>query len=592
MNKRAVFILLVGGVFFITGKIFSQNASYKVHSHNDYAQELPFWYAYSNGASSIEADVFLKNDTLYVTHAEDEIIEDHTLGKLYLDRLKSLEASGELRELQLLIDIKSDAYTTLEKLEEVLRTYPSLINSDKNKIKFVISGNRPQPEEYQNHPDFIWFDHQNLEELNAIDLEKEALVSSSYKNYSVWNGYGRMTAPDLDKVKEAIIKAKASGKPFRFWATPDTKTAWARLAKLGVDYINTDKPAMAKQYLDKLDGNSFTLENPIEVYQPKYEYDADSKPANIILMIGDGNGLAQITSAMIANRGKLTVTGLKNIGLVKTASHDDLITDSAAGATAMSTGKKTNNRAIGTDPEGEPLPNLIEALNKKDFNTAIVSTDAIYGATPSSFFAHRVERDDTPGLIEDLKSSPLDFFIAGGEKDKESITEVFTERQMANFFDFKKPIGIYLGDNKAPSMSNGRGNMLPKSVAKALSVLESEDEPFFLMVEGAQIDNGGHSNSTSDIVREMLDFDQAIAKALKFADDNQNTLVIITADHETSGFGILGGSLEDGSVQGDFLTVDHTGIMVPLFSYGPKAENFNGIYENTEIFNKIMEILN
>lgn len=578
------FLFLIGPFANIHGQ-----TNYKVHSHNDYAQDLPFWYAYSNGASSIEADVFLKNGTLYVTHAEDEIKEDRTLDKLYLDRLHDLEASGELRELQLLIDLKSDAYATLERLEEVLKTYPNLING--GKVKFVISGNRPRPEEYQNYPPFIWFDHQNLEELDQMDLSKVALVSSSYKNYSVWNGYGRMTAPDLDKVKEALNKAKASGKPFRFWATPDTKTAWARLANLGVHYINTDKPAVAKQYLDKLDGNTFTLENPINVYQPKYGYDQDTKPTNIILMIGDGNGLAQITSAMIANRGKLTLTGLKNIGLVKTASYDDLITDSAAGATAMATGKKTNNRAIGTNPEGQELPNLIDVLSKKNFNTAIVSTDAIYGATPSSFYAHRVERDDTPGLIEDLKSSPLDFFIAGGEKDKESITEVFLEGHLESFSEFQSPTGIYLGDNKAPSISNGRENMLPKSVAKALSVLESKDEPFFLMVEGAQIDNAGHSNNTSDIVKEMLDFDLAIAEVLKFADTNQNTMVIITADHETSGFGIVGGSLEEGSVQGDFLTVDHTGIMVPLFSYGPKSENFNGIYENTEIFHKILEIL-
>ncbi|MDF0715422.1 alkaline phosphatase [Muricauda sp. 334s03] len=578
------FLLLIGPITNVHGQ-----TSYKVHSHNDYAQELPFWFAYSNGASSIEADVFLKNGILYVTHAEDEIMEGHTLGKLYLDRLNNLEASGELRELQLLIDFKSEAYTTLEKLEEELRTYPSLINGDK--IKFVISGNRPQPEEYQNYPDFIWFDHQNLEELDHMDLSKVALISSSYENYSVWNGYGRMTAPDLDKVKKAIAKAKASGKPFRFWATPDTKTAWARLAKLGVDYINTDKPARAKQYLDKLDENTFKLEDTVDVYRPKYEYDADTRPTNIILMIGDGNGLAQISSAMIANKGNLTVTGLKNIGLVKTASADDLITDSAAGASAMATGTKTNNRAIGVDPEDNAMTNLVDVLGSKGFNTAIVTTDAIYGATPSSFYAHRAERDDTPGLIEDLKGSQLDFFIAGGEKYKKSIQEVYTSKKMEAFNDFIGPTGIYLGDNKVPSISNGRGDALPKSVAKALSVLESEDQPFFLMVEGAQIDNGGHSNSTSDIVREMLDFDRAIAEALKFADTGKNTLVIITADHETSGFGIVGGSLEDGTVQGDFLTVDHTGIMVPLFSYGPQAKNFNGVYENTDIFRKILAAL-
>lgn len=588
MKKRATYLLLAFLFLFVTGTLFSQTA-YKVHAHNDYARDLPFWYAYSNGSSSIEADVYLKNDSLYVTHAEDEIIAGQTLDKLYLERLSSLDKSGELRELQLLIDLKSEAYATLEKLEAVLRKYPELIHGDK--VKIVISGNRPKPEDYKNYPDFIWFDHQNLEELNVIDLEKVALVSSSYKNYSVWNGYGRMTAPDLDKVKNAISLAKASGKPFRFWATPDTKTAWARLSRLGVDFINTDKPARAKQYLDKLEMNIFKLERTVEVYQPKYDYDEEAKPTNIILMIGDGNGLAQITSAMIANRGNLTVTGLKNIGLVKTASHDDLITDSAAGATAMATGKKTNNRAIGTNPVGKPQTNLVDVLSKKGFNTAIVSTDAIYGATPSSFYAHRTERDDTPGLIKDLKNSQVDFFIAGGEKEKSSIEEVFSTQNLESFDEYKKPTGIYLGGNKAPSVAKGRGDALPKSVAKALQVLNSDKKPFFFMVEGAQIDNGGHSNSTSDIVQEMLDFDQAVAEVLKFVDANRNTLVVITADHETSGFGIVGGDVKEGTVQGDFLTVDHTGIMVPLFAYGPRAENFNGVYENTEIFHKILRVL-
>ncbi len=588
MKKRTVFLLMVGLIFFVTGNIFSQT-DYKIHSHNDYAQDLPFWYAYSNGASSIEADVFLKNDSLYVTHAEDEIVEGKTLGKLYLDRLSSLEKSRELGELQLLIDLKSEAYTTLDKLEEVLKKYPSLVNS--GKVKFVISGNRPKPEEYKNYPDFIWFDHQNLDELNKVDLDKVALISSSYKNYSVWNGYGRMTAPDLEKVKRAISLAKASGKPFRFWSTPDTKTAWARLAKLGVDYINTDQPALAKQYLDKLDKNTFNLEKAVEVYRPRYDYAKDASPTNIILMIGDGNGLAQISSAMIANRGKLTITGLKNIGLVKTASYDDLITDSAAGATAMATGQKTNNRAIGTGPQVEPLTNLVDVMSEKGFNTAIVTTDAIYGATPSAFYAHRVERDDTQGIVEDLKKSKLDFFMAGGEREKNAIEQVFTTQELESFKDFKEPTGIYLGDNKAPSVVDGRGDALPKSVAKALNVLGAKNNPFFLMVEGAQIDNGGHSNSTGDIIQEMLDFDQAIAEALKFADANKNTLVVITADHETSGFGIVGGNMEEGTVQGDFLTVDHTGIMVPLFAYGPKAQNFNGVYENTEVFNKILELL-
>ncbi|MEC7262884.1 MAG: alkaline phosphatase [Bacteroidota bacterium] len=560
--------------------------TYKVHSHNDYEQELPFWFAYSNGAASIEADVFLKNGKLFVTHAENEIKEGKTLETLYLDKLQGLEKSGELREIQLLIDIKSEAYSTMKKLVEVLKNYPTL-----SKVKYVVSGKRPKPEDYKNYPDFIWFDHQNLDELDQIDLSKVGLVSVSFKDFSVWNGYGRMTAPDFEVVQNAIVKAKKSGKPFRFWATPDTKTAWARLAKMGVDYINTDEPALAVQYLDKLDPNTFQLKNEIAVYEPKYRYEAASKPKNVILMIGDGNGLAQITSAMIANRGKLTVAGLKNIGLVKTSSFDDLITDSAAGATAMATGNKTNNRAIGVGPKGEVLTNLVDVVHKNGFNTGIVSTDAIYGATPSSFFAHRVERDDTEGLVADLTMSYLNFFMAGGQNQEAIVSKVFQTQTLDGFSDFSRQTAVYLGENKAPSIDKGRGTKLPDAVKKSLEVLDSKSEPFFLMVEGAQIDNGGHSNSTSDIVREMLDFDQAIAEAIRFADANNNTLVVITADHETSGFGIVGGSLQDGTIHGDFLTIDHTGIMVPLFAYGPHAEDFNGVYENTEVFNKILTAL-
>lgn len=587
MRKIIQAILAVLLVFLST--TIKAQTTYRVHSHNDYAQELPFWYAYANGAASIEADLFLKSNSLYVTHAEAEIVEERTFQALYLDRLQKLQESGDLRDVQLLIDLKSEAYATLQRLVEVLEGYPKLLKA--GKVRFVISGNRPKPGDYGKYPSFIWFDHQNLEELDTIDLEKVALVSTSFKNYSVWNGYGRMTAPDLEAVKVAINKAKRVGKPFRFWASPDTKTGWARLARLGVDYINTDQPALAQQYLTRLATNTYTKETPISVYQPKYGFDSGAKPTNVILMIGDGNGLAQITAAMVANRGSLTLTGIKDIGLVKTASHDDLITDSAAGATAMATGVKTNNRAIGVDSDGNDLTNLVDKVSVRGFNTAIVTTDAIYGATPSSFFAHRVERDDTEGLVADLNNSKLNFFISGGQNQENTIQKKFKTQSLESFETLEQPTAIYLGNNKVPSVTSGRGTIFPKAVKKALDALSAKERPFFLMVEGAQIDNGGHSNSVGDIVEEMLDFDLAIAQALEYADTHGNTLVVITADHETSGFGIVGGNMKEGRVQGDFLTIDHTGIMVPLFAYGPQSQKFGGVYGNTDIHHKILEVL-
>lgn len=587
MKKELQSILVV--LILFLGSNLAAQTSYKVHSHNDYAQELPFWFAYANGAASIEADVFLKDNTLYVTHAEAEIVKGRTFQTLYLDRLQKLHESGNLKDVQVLIDFKSEAYTTLERLVEVLEDYPQLLKADK--IRFVISGNRPKPADYGKYPDFIWFDHQNLDELDHIDLNKVALVSTSFKNYSVWNGYGRMTAPDLKTVEVTINKAKSAGKPFRFWASPDTKTAWAQLAGLGVDYINTDQPALAQQYLTNLEANTYTRGIPNPVYRPKYGYASEAKPTNVILMIGDGNGLAQITAAMVANQGSLTLTEIKDIGLVKTASHDDLITDSAAGATAMATGVKTNNRAIGVDADGNGLANLVDAVSAKGFNTAIVTTDAIYGATPSSFFAHRVERDDTEGLVTDLSNSGLDLFISGGQNQEDFIQNKFRTQSLESFETLQEPTAIYLGNNKVPSATSGRGAIFPKAIKKALDALRAKEQPFFLMVEGAQIDNGGHSNSVGDIVEELLDFDRAIAEALEFADTHGNTLVVITADHETSGFGIVGGNMKEGRIQGDFLTVDHTGIMVPLFAYGPQSKNFRGVYENTDIHHKILEAL-
>lgn len=586
LNSSAFTSLLL--LLFLSYTVAAQG-EYKVHAHNDYEHEVPFWYAYSNGAKSIEVDLFLKNDTLFVTHDEDEITADATFERLYLRPLQTLSSSGDLDELQLLIDLKSEAYQTLDSVIAVLERY-SLLLQEKN-LTFVISGNRPTIADYTNYPYFIFFDHQDLTNLEEVDLDKVAMISQSFKDYSVWNGYGRMTSGDLSKVKAVIQKAQGSGKSFRFWATPDTKTAWNSFVQLGVDYINTDKPALARIFLDKLDQNLFAENKEEEIYLPGYADDLNERPDNVILMIGDGNGLAQISAAMIANRGHLSMTSIKDIGLINTSSADDLVTDSAAGGTAMATGVKTNNRAIGVDTTGKDCASLIEILSGKGYNTAIITTDAISGATPAAFYAHTSERDDTKSIIEDLKQSEIDFFISGGAGKADSLREEFTTKTLEEFENFDEPTAVYFGEGKMPSMSDNRGDFLPRSTKKALDVLNNGSAPFFLVIEGAQIDNGGHDNDISKIINEMLDFDQAVGEALRFVDTNKNTLLIITADHETGGLGIAGGDKTQGKVRADFLSVDHSGILVPLFAYGPYAQEFRGVYDNTFIFNKILDAL-
>ncbi len=534
--------------------ISQEKNEFQIHSHNDYQQEFPFWSAFSNGLNSIEVDVFLKNDTLYATHGEYEIIKNRTIESLYLQPIQkvlSIEL-GSQPKLQLLIDIKSEAHSSLKKLVSVLERYPDIINNED--ISIVISGNRPDLSEYGNYPDYILFDYQSLENIEDAKVwDKVALISLNFKKTSVWNGKGRLTAKDYEKVNSVIQKAHGYGKPFRFWGAPDSKTAWKAFRDLGVDFINTDMPSRAATYLKTLEQRIYHNKNISKVYTPTFVSDQKNIPIqNVILLIGDGNGLTQISSSTLANGGRLSLTQLKSIGLLKTQSADDFTTDSAAAGTALATGEKTNNRAIGVDTSKKPLLNITELLSEHGFLSGCITTDKMTGATPASFYAHQKDRSDIKEIAE---------------------------------------VGYFMSETDVPSVLKGRGNMLSEATRNGLQFFQNKNKPFFLMVEGAQIDSNGHLNNVSGIVSEGIDFDKAITEAIKFADKTGNTLVIVTADHETSGFSIPQGNLENNMIEGDFTTHDHTGTMIPIFAYGPHSQEFQGVYENSELFGKILKVL-
>ncbi|WP_262151344.1 alkaline phosphatase [Chryseobacterium foetidum] len=570
---------------------FAQN--YSAHSHNDYEQKVPFWYALGSGAKSFEADVYLVNNELFVSHEQKNIQKERTFDQLYLESIEKALDLGIIKDqpVQILIDLKTDGESTLKKIVAEISKYPK-ITAQKN-ISFVISGNQPKPEKFASYPDFIKFDYQSLENLTPQQWEKVGLLSLNFKTYSVWNGKGGLTEDDLPKVTDVIKKAKSFGKPFRFWAIPDGKTSWEFFAHAGVDFINTDHPKECADYLNKLDQRTFKNTLYSEVYHPKFLYENKNVPVkNVILLIGDGNGLSQISSSVLANKGQLTLTQLKNIGLIKTTANDNFTTDSAAGATAFATGKKTKNRFIGVDSDGKPVPNMTEVLSEKGFNTGIITTDEIVGATPSAFYAHQKDRGMEKEIAQDLTKSKLTFFAAGG-KSKVSGLNHFKLANNANEVGESKAekVAYYLSDNGVPQVLKGRGNLLAETVENGLKFLNSKNKPFFMMVEAAQIDSGGHSNNVGTIVTEGIDFDRAITKAIQFADENDGTLVIITADHETGGFSIPHGDMKSSTIEGDFTTDDHSATLIPVFSYGSGSENFIGVYENNEIFHKILKSL-
>ncbi|MCJ7466451.1 MAG: hypothetical protein MUO53_07130 [Maribacter sp.] len=216
----------------------------KIHSHNDYQQKIPFWNAYEAGARSIEVDIYLRNDTLYVAHDEAGINSDRELENMYLNPLRNATANASNRDkapLQLLIDIKSDAYGTLSRLIQILQAYPELTSD--NQVSLVISGNRPVSEDYLKYPKYIVFDYQSLDAVSEpVIWEKVALISLPFYKYAEWDGKKPISQKEAKIIASIVAKANKLGKTLRFWATPDSELAWQTFADLGVCFINTDHP--------------------------------------------------------------------------------------------------------------------------------------------------------------------------------------------------------------------------------------------------------------------------------------------------------------------------------------------------------------
>ena len=349
------------------------------------------------------------------------------------------------------------------------------------------------------------------------------------------------------------------------------------------------------------DKKTFTNENPHPVLTLKENSYFETNAKNIILFIGDGMGVDQVFSALTANRGALNMTQMPFTGFSQTQSADSYITDSAAGGTALSTGQRTYNGAIGMNTDTLAIPTILEISKAQGYATGLVSSSSITHATPASFIAHQPSRGLQEEIAADFIGSGIDIFIGGGRKfftnrkDERNLVEELRHDNYLIFNSLDEATNVNFGRiailtaEKHNEVYPKRGEMLPEATEKAIDVLKNNENGFFLMVEGSMIDWGGHDNNTTYIVEETLDFDRAIGKALEFASSNKETLVVITADHETGGMTITGGDIEKGEVTGKYTTKGHTAVMVPVFAYGAGAEKFTGVYKNTEVFDKIKE---
>jgi alkaline phosphatase len=353
----------------------------------------------------------------------------------------------------------------------------------------------------------------------------------------------------------------------------------------------------------------FVLMVPLE---GQVESGSTKVPKNVILMIGDGMGVSQLTSAYYFQTDTLkyrepSFSRFSYIGLSKTSSGAERITESSAAATALATGYKTYNPAVGVDLDTVVRENIVELLSEIGYMTGVIATSHIIDATPAGFYAHQPDRYMEREIARDLLESDIDFFAGGGFNFFIDTTgrDLFKENGIQVDFTRLKKIrkpepgdryGFLLAPGRMPAWLNGRGDFLSKATSIAMDFLSTGESGFFLMVEGSQIDWAGHGNNAKYMITEVNDFERTVGTVLDYADKNGETLVIVTADHETGGY-TLGAQGENGYgadysiIDPTFASTNHSAALVPVLAYGPGAENFIGIYENTEIFHKLVSLL-
>ncbi len=325
-------------------------------------------------------------------------------------------------------------------------------------------------------------------------------------------------------------------------------------------------------------------------------FSESAKPKNIILAIADGSGLNHITVSRLAIGGpdyKLYIDQLPVAGISSTHAYENLITDSAAASTAWATGNKTKNRYLSVDKDKKELTTIFEMLDDKGYLKGIVATSSVTHATPAAFYAHIDSRYKEKEIAAQLLNSSVDIALGGGQEffnleEVEKNHYLMTQKASLekNYGGLKNIVGLFDEDG----MERGLDMPTQREMTNfALDYLDDKCNGFFLMTEGSQIDWAGHSNDIEYMIREFKDFDLTIKDLINFVSANKNTLLIITADHETGGLQLM--KQKDNSFIVQWGTGSHTGVPVGVYAYGPGSQNFNGMMDNTDIFYKILEVL-
>ena len=336
----------------------------------------------------------------------------------------------------------------------------------------------------------------------------------------------------------------------------------------------------------------------VDVKQPKGKVDVKQpkgkKVKNIIFMIGDGMGLEQVSCAWVVNGGKLNLDVMPYTGFSRTYAVDKLITDSCAGGAALASGTKTKYGYIGLDPEGNVMDTALKKAQRAGKKTGLTVTCRINDATPAVFAVHAPARRMEEELSAQYVDSGVDFISGGGlhfwidRTDGRNLVEEMKAKGYT-FVDKLEDIAGAEGDKFLGLYDDydlkdvaQRGPILLESTKKAIEMLDNK-KGFFLMIEGSQIDDWAHRNKVGYMCEELFDFDRTLGYVLEWAARDGQTLVVVTADHNTGGLTLLRGDLQKHEIRVHYSTKGHNGIVVPVYAYGPGAEAFVGIHENNEV---------
>ncbi|NWF95795.1 MAG: alkaline phosphatase [Candidatus Thorarchaeota archaeon] len=348
---------------------------------------------------------------------------------------------------------------------------------------------------------------------------------------------------------------------------------------------------------------------------------ANGAPHSIILMIGDGMGHQHVELGALVERGVLGDLTMETIGFetaVNTSSANSLITDSAAAATAMATGRKTNNGILSMTPQGTPLETIVELAQQLNKSTGVVSTCEVTHATPAAFLSHVMSRSNTSEIARQIvEVSNVDTIMGGGLSQftaaqldmmtSKGYTVVYNRTQLLSVSS-GRVLGLFASSHMAYEADRDYDvePSLAEMTDKALTLLSSDPDGFFLMVEGGKIDLAAHSNDRVNVALDVIAFDYAVLVASRFVQQHPGTMLIVTADHETGGLSITGDTLNDelpsqglteeqnrtlrvaraNNVSVTWSSTYHTAALVPLYLNGAVPSSWANctFIDNTDIY--------